>query len=85
MGPNGKKYEEWDNSIAYSAGAIISTPADLTRFMYALFDGKLVKPTSLEQMKEIKEGYGKALIQFPFGERRFYGHTVEELKILEQL
>ena len=25
-------------------------------------------------MKEIKEGYGKALIQFPFGERRFYGH-----------
>jgi hypothetical protein len=43
--------------------------------MYALFDGKLVKPSSLEQMKEIKEGYGKALMQFPFGERRFYGHT----------
>ena len=25
-------------------------------------------------MKENKEGYGKALIQIPFGERRFYGH-----------
>jgi CubicO group peptidase (beta-lactamase class C family) len=69
------KIEEWDNSIAYSAGAIISTPADLTRFMYALFEGKLVKPASLEQMKEIKDGYGKALVLFPFGERRFYGHT----------
>ena len=74
-GTKWEKVEEWENSIAYSAGAIISTPADLTRFMYALFDGKLVKPSSLEQMKEIKEGYGKALMQFPFGERRFYGHT----------
>ena len=74
-GTKWEKVEEWENSIAYSAGAIISTPADLTRFMYALFDEKLVKPSSLEQMKEIKEGYGKALMQFPFGERRFYGHT----------
>ena len=75
---NGSQWEkitEWENSIAYSAGAIISTPADVTRFMYTLFDGKLIKPSSLEQMKEIKEGYGKALMQFPFGERRFYGHT----------
>lgn len=74
-GTKWEKVEEWENSIAYSAGAIISTPADLTRFMYALFDGKLIKPSSLEQMKEIKEGYGKALMQFPFGERRFFGHT----------
>jgi CubicO group peptidase (beta-lactamase class C family) len=74
-GTQWEKIPEWENSIAYSAGAIISTTADVTRFMYALFDGKLIKPTSLEQMKEIKEGYGKALVQFPFGERRFYGHT----------
>ncbi|HLO74074.1 MAG TPA: serine hydrolase domain-containing protein [Flavobacterium sp.] len=74
-GTEWEKVEEWENSIAYSAGAMISTPADLTRFMHALFEGKLVKPASLEQMKEIKDGYGKALVQFPFGERRFYGHT----------
>lgn len=74
-GSEWEKVEEWENSIAYSAGAMISTPADLTRFMHALFEGKLVKSTSLEQMKEIKDGYGKALVQFPFGERRFYGHT----------
>jgi CubicO group peptidase (beta-lactamase class C family) len=74
-GTQWEKIPEWENSIAYSAGAIISTPADLTRFMYALFEGKLIKESSLKQMKEIKDGYGKALVQFPFGERRFYGHT----------
>ena len=73
-GENWMKSPENHNSVAFAAGGITSTPADLTRFIYALFDGKLVKQASLEQMKEIKEGYGKALIQFPFGERRFYGH-----------
>ena len=73
-GTNWVKSYENHNSIAFASGGITSTTADLTKFIYALFDGKLVNPTSLEQMKEIKEGYGKALIQFPFGERRFYGH-----------
>ncbi|EAZ95413.1 Serine-type D-Ala-D-Ala carboxypeptidase [Flavobacteria bacterium BAL38] len=73
-GENWAKSYENHNSIAFSSGGLTSTPADLTKFIYALFDGKLVKPTSLDQMKEIKEGYGMALIQFPFGERRFYGH-----------
>jgi CubicO group peptidase (beta-lactamase class C family) len=73
-GANWVKSYENHNSIAFSSGGIIATPADLTKFIFALFDGKLVKPTSLDQMKEIKEGYGMALIQFPFGERRFYGH-----------
>ncbi len=70
-----EKVEEWDFDTAFAAGAIISTPNDLTSFMDALFQGKLVKKTSLEAMITIKEGYGKALFQFPFGERRFYGHT----------
>ncbi|MFD2908943.1 serine hydrolase domain-containing protein [Flavobacterium ardleyense] len=75
---NGSAWEqtaEWDNSIAYSAGALISTPADLTRFMHALFQGKLVNKKSLELMKQLKDGFGKGLVQFPFGERRFFGHT----------
>lgn len=73
-GTNWVKSLENHNSIAFASGGITSTTADLTKFIYALFNGKLVSPTSLDQMKEIKEGYGKALIQFPFGERRFYGH-----------
>ncbi|MCL9768912.1 beta-lactamase family protein [Flavobacterium sp. HXWNR69] len=73
-GTNWMKSPENHNSIPFASGGITSTPADLTKFIHALFNGKLVSPTSLDQMKEIKEGYGKALIQFPFGERRFYGH-----------
>ena len=70
-----QKTEEWKNDIAYAAGAVISTPDDLTAFLYELFEGRLVKKTSLESMKELKDSYGKALIQMPFGERKFYGHT----------
>lgn len=66
---------EVDNSLSYSTGGIISTPNDLTAFLYELFEGKLVKKSSLESMKDLKESYGKALIQFPFGERKFYGHN----------
>lgn len=73
-GTNWVKSLENHNSIPFASGGITSTPADLTKFIHALFNGKLVNASSLEQMKEIKEGYGKALIQFPFGERRFYGH-----------
>ncbi len=73
-GTNWVKSLENNNSIAFASGGITSTNTDLTKFIYALFDGKLVSQASLDQMKEIKEGYGKALIQFPFGERRFYGH-----------
>jgi len=74
-GAKWQKYEEWKNDIAYAAGAVISTPNDLTAFLYELFEGKLVKKSSLESMKELKDSYGKALMQMPFGERKFYGHT----------
>ena len=73
-GTNWVKSLENHNSIPFASGGITSTTADLTKFIYALFNGKLVNPTSLNQMKEIKEGYGKALIQLPFAGRRFYGH-----------
>lgn len=74
-GTNWEKMPEWGNDVAFAAGEIISTPNDLTEFMYGLFNGKLVKSSSLETMKDLKDGYGAALMQFPFGERKFYGHT----------
>jgi CubicO group peptidase (beta-lactamase class C family) len=74
-GTNWEKAPEWGNNVAFAAGEIMSTPDDLTEFMFALFNGKLVKNTSLEAMKDLKDGYGIALMQFPFGERKFYGHT----------
>uniref|UniRef100_UPI004049522B serine hydrolase domain-containing protein n=1 Tax=Flavobacterium sp. TaxID=239 RepID=UPI004049522B len=74
-GTKWEKFAEWKNDIAYAAGAIISTPNDLTSFYYELFEGKLVKKKSLESMELLKDSYGKALMQMPFGERKFFGHT----------
>lgn len=74
-GTNWEIIPEWKNEMAFSAGAIISTPADLTRFMNELFQGKIVSKKSLNLMTEIKDGYGAALMQFPFGDRKYFGHT----------
>jgi CubicO group peptidase (beta-lactamase class C family) len=69
------KIPEWNNSLAFAAGAISSTPSDLTAFMYGLFNGKLVSKVSLEQMKTMEDGYGKGLLIAPFYDRKFFGHT----------
>lgn len=66
---------ETDMSIPHGAGAIVSTPNDLTVFITTLFNNKLISENSLNQMKEIKEGYGKGLIRFPFGNKIAYGHN----------
>lgn len=66
---------ETDFTIPLGAGAIISTPSDLTKFADALFGGKLLKPESLEIMKSVKEGYGIGLFQIPFYKNMGYGHT----------
>jgi len=70
-----EKMPEWSNSLAFAAGALMSTPNDMNAFMNGLFDGKLVSKASLEQMKTMEDKYGIGLIIAPFGERKFYGHT----------
>lgn len=60
-------------SIPGGAGAIISTPNDLTKFIQALFDGKIVSKESLEQMKP-KDQYGFGINLYPIGGKTFYGH-----------
>jgi D-alanyl-D-alanine carboxypeptidase len=78
---NNKFTETWnveaetDFTIPLGAGAIISTPIDLTKFADALFEGKLLKSNSLEIMKSIKDGYGIGLFQIPFYNSTGYGHT----------
>lgn len=69
------KSEEWHESIAGAAGALQSTPTDLTKFAKALFDGKIIKKESLDQMTAIDMGYGKGIFAFPFIERKFFGHN----------
>jgi len=74
-GTNWEKTEEWSNTLAFAAGAIMSTPNDLNAFFNGLFDGKLVSKSSLEQMKAMEDTYGKGLVIAPFSGKKFYGHT----------
>jgi CubicO group peptidase (beta-lactamase class C family) len=70
-----KPATETDMSIPGGAGAVVSTPTDLTHFMDALFTGKLVSDSSLVHMKTIKGGFGMDLMVFPFYEQTGYGHS----------
>jgi len=69
-----KQETETDLSIAGGAGAIVSTPNDLTKFIQALFEGKLVSQANLAAMKPIKDKYGSGIILFPLDGKTFYGH-----------
>ena len=68
-----KQESETHLSIPGGAGAIISTPNDLTRFIQALFDGKIVSKESLDQMMP-KDKYGLGINQYPLGGKTLYGH-----------
>lgn len=69
------KEQETDMTVPMGAGAMVSTTADLSRFMEALFAGKVVSQASLNQMKTMVDGYGMGLFDFPFDTKTGYGHT----------
>lgn len=64
-----------DMSIPHGAGAIISTPTEVARFLSSLLTGKLVSADSLTKMKELNQGFGRGLFQFPFHDKKAYGHN----------
>ncbi len=66
---------ETDMSIPGGAGAIVSTPTDLTKFIEALFSLKFVSQNSLNQMKTMTDGYGMGMFQIPFYNKKAYGHN----------
>jgi D-alanyl-D-alanine carboxypeptidase len=65
-----KQQDEIDLSIPAGAGAIISTPSDLVKFIQALFDGKVISPESVNQMKN-----GMGMSDLKLGDKTFYGHA----------
>jgi CubicO group peptidase (beta-lactamase class C family) len=65
-----KQQTETHLSIPGGAGALLSTPTDLTKFIQALFDLKLVSQQSLTQMMQNKMG----MTTFPLDGKTFYGH-----------
>jgi len=72
---NWVKEAETDMSIPVGAGAIVSTPGDLTKFADALFGGKLVTEKDVDLMETIKDNYGMGLFRVPFDDKFGYGHN----------
>ncbi|HEX3387116.1 MAG TPA: serine hydrolase domain-containing protein [Mucilaginibacter sp.] len=66
---------ETDMSIPGGAGAILSTPSDLTRFIDALFAGKLISMDHLNLMKTQRDNYGMAMFEMNFDAKKGYGHN----------
>jgi CubicO group peptidase (beta-lactamase class C family) len=75
LGDEWKPMAETHPSILFGAGFIVSTPQDMARFIQALFDGKLVSPASLEQMKTIRDSFGLGMESYTYAGRTFYGHA----------
>lgn len=69
-----EKVEEWNESQVGAAGALESTSGDLTQFIKALFDGKIINKKSLAEMTKLDNGFGKGIFTAPFGDRIFYTH-----------
>ena len=65
---------ETDMSIPVGAGAIVSNPTDLNKFLNALFTGKIVSEQSLQKMMEIQDGIGIGMFQIPFYDKKAFGH-----------
>jgi CubicO group peptidase (beta-lactamase class C family) len=62
-------------SIPLGAGGIVSTSSDLVFFINALFGEKILKKSTLETMKTLKDHYGMGLINVPFYKEKGFGHT----------
>jgi D-alanyl-D-alanine carboxypeptidase len=75
LGGEWKQSPETHPSILFGAGAIVSTPNDLAKFIQALFDLKLISRESLDRMKTIRDGDGLGMEPFQFAGKTFYGHT----------
>lgn len=70
-----KKQPETNMPILTGAGAIVSNPIDVLKFVEAVFKNKIISKESLNAMEEVRDDYGMGIGEFPFEEKMSYGHT----------
>lgn len=70
---------ETNMSIPHAAGALVSTVADLTTFITALFQGRLVSTNTVQAMISMEGDpsgdYALGIMKYPFGDQVAYGHN----------
>ncbi|USD42389.1 serine hydrolase [Vibrio sp. SCSIO 43135] len=67
----------WSPTVSVAAGAMISTPSELTVFMRALFNEELISQQSLKDMKGLTSPYGstKGIWSIPYFHHHAWGHS----------
>jgi CubicO group peptidase (beta-lactamase class C family) len=70
-----KEAAELEFSVVAGAGSILSTPTDMTKFIQALYDLKLVSQDNLKRMTTMREDEGMGMEAFKFAGKTLYGHT----------
>lgn len=75
-----RKEKESALSIHAGAGALVSTPSDLVKFIESLFAQKLISKQSLDQMTTLIDYYGMGMFPYGFDGQKGFGHNgrVEE-------
>jgi CubicO group peptidase (beta-lactamase class C family) len=58
-----------------AAGGIVSTTADMSKFITCLFAGKIISSVSLAKMMTIHDRFGYGLLEVPFFDKKGYGYS----------
>jgi len=69
------KEKETNLSIHGGAGSIVSTPADMIKFIDALFSNKLINKSSLAKMETMIDDYGMGMFPNKYGSKNSFGHN----------
>ena len=69
------KQPEAHITILAGAGGLLSTPADLTRFIEALYKHELVRSRYVKAMQNINDGFGFGMVPINYEDKVGYGHT----------
>lgn len=76
----GQNMSEVNTSFDWAGGGLVSNMQDLSTFLKALFDGRLLKPASLERMLQIsptnphEDPYGLGIYATHFNGDLYFGH-----------